>query len=70
MEKTRNAHKALVVKPEGKRNHSEDLGVDGTKILKWILGKQGERCVEWDHLVLDRGQWRAAVSTVMNLGVP
>jgi hypothetical protein len=29
----------LVRKPEGK-NHSEDLGVGGTIILKWILRKQ------------------------------
>jgi hypothetical protein len=29
----------LVEMPEGK-NHSEDLGVDGITILKWIIGKQ------------------------------
>jgi hypothetical protein len=30
----------LVGKPEGK-NSSKDLGVDGSTILEWILGKQG-----------------------------
>jgi hypothetical protein len=28
-----------VRKPEGKEDHSEDPGVDGEIILKWILGK-------------------------------
>jgi len=34
----KNAYKNLVRKPE-KKNHSQDLGVDGSIILKWILGK-------------------------------
>jgi hypothetical protein len=34
----RNARKVLVGKPEG-INYSEDPGVDGTIILKWILEK-------------------------------
>jgi hypothetical protein len=34
----RNSYKVLVGKPEGK-NHSEDLGVDGDLILKWISAK-------------------------------
>jgi hypothetical protein len=34
----KNAYKMLVGKPKG-RYHSEDLGVDGRIILKWILRK-------------------------------
>jgi hypothetical protein len=34
----RNAYKVLVGRPEGKR-HSEDLGIDRSVILEWILGK-------------------------------
>jgi len=33
-----NAYKILVGKSEG-RDHSEDLGIQGKIILKWILGK-------------------------------
>jgi hypothetical protein len=35
----RNAYKSMVGKPE--RDHSEGIGIDGTIILKCILGKQG-----------------------------
>jgi hypothetical protein len=40
MEKTRNGYTLLVGKPAGKRL-SEDVGVVGRIILKWILWKQG-----------------------------
>ena len=36
MGERRGAYRVLVAKPEGK-NHLEDLGVDGSVILKWIL---------------------------------
>jgi hypothetical protein len=35
----RNAYDILVVKPEWKRNHSEDLSADSRMILEWIFGK-------------------------------
>jgi hypothetical protein len=38
MEEMRNAYKITVRKPEG-RDHSEDLGINGRIILKFILGK-------------------------------
>jgi hypothetical protein len=49
-----NLYKISVGKPE-RRDHSEDLSVDGRIILKWI------------NLAEDRGQWRALVNTLMNL---
>jgi hypothetical protein len=39
----RNSYKILVGKPE-RKNHSEDLGVDGKIILEWILGNWVGRC--------------------------
>jgi hypothetical protein len=38
MGKMRNALRILVGKFEGK-NHSEEIDVDGTIILEWILGR-------------------------------
>jgi hypothetical protein len=38
MGEMRNVYKILVEKSEGKKDHLEDLGVDG-KILEWILDK-------------------------------
>jgi hypothetical protein len=40
---TRNAHKILVGKSE-KRNHSEDLGIDGKIILEWLSLDRVGRC--------------------------
>lgn len=40
--------KVLVGKPEGK-NHSEDRGVDGRMLSKWILGRLAEG-LEWIQL--------------------
>jgi len=57
-------HKILVAKPEG-GDHLEDIGLDRTIALKWILmGK-----LDWIHLVQDRYCWRDSVNTVINLRV-
>jgi hypothetical protein len=37
------------------RDHSEDPGVDGRLILKWMLGRRVEG-VDWIHLAQDRGR--------------
>jgi hypothetical protein len=65
----RNAYNILVGKPEGK-NHLEDLGVDGSITLEWILVKRGWKGVNWIHLAQVKNQWRALVNRVMNLRVP
>jgi len=37
MEERRCAHRGLVGKHEGEREHLEDLSIDGRLILKWIV---------------------------------
>ena len=49
------------------RDHLEDPGVDGRKILTWIFGKWG---MDWIELAQDRDRWWAPVNAVMNLRVP
>jgi hypothetical protein len=47
-----------------KKDHSEDLGVDGRIILK-----QGNilEIIVWNHVAQDRDRWWTLVNTVMNL---
>jgi hypothetical protein len=50
------------------RDHSEDLGVDGRIILKY-LREIGCDILDWIDVAEDRDRWRALVNTVMNVGV-
>jgi hypothetical protein len=65
----RRKHVGFWWKVQKERDHQEDLDVCGRIALKWILEK-------WDggvwvgFMAQDRGQWRAVVSTVMNLRLP
>jgi hypothetical protein len=52
----RNAYQILVEKLEEKRDRMEDIGVNGKRILKWILMAWGGNK---SQLVQDRVQWRA-----------
>jgi hypothetical protein len=44
------------------RDHSEDLGVDGKIILKWIIGKMVEY-LDWINLAQYSDQWWDVVNT-------
>jgi hypothetical protein len=66
---TRNAYRILVGKPEGKR----PLGRPTRRWLdniKMDLREIGWGSIDWIDLAQDKNQWRALVSTVMNLQVP
>jgi hypothetical protein len=53
-----------------KRDHFEDLGVDGRIIFKCVYKKGAGGDMEWSDLVQDRDRCRALVNAVMNLRVP
>jgi hypothetical protein len=47
------------------RDHSEDLGVDGKVIFKWILKKYGRWvAVDWTDVAQDKDRLRDLVNTV------
>jgi hypothetical protein len=64
-----NAYRLLVRKPEGKRplGRSRRRWVDN---IRMDLGEVGWGDVDWISLAQDRDQWRAFVSSVLNLRVP
>jgi hypothetical protein len=64
----RNASGLLVVNPEGKRplRRLRRVLMDNNKIN---LGETGLGGMDWIYLAQDSNQWRALVSTVMNLQV-
>ena len=69
MEQSRNAHRVLVGKPEGKRplGRTRRRWEDNIKVdLREVGGDPGELI----DLAEDRDQWRAYVRAVMNLRVP
>ena len=49
-----------------KRDHLENLGVDGRIIQKWIFEKL-DGGVDWISVAQNRGKWRAVVKTAMIL---
>jgi hypothetical protein len=69
MGEKRTAYTIFVGKPEGKRPL-------GRRTRRWVdnikidLGEIGWKGMGWIDLAQDSDQWRALVSTVMNLRVP
>lgn len=51
-----------------KRGHSEEPGVYGTVLCKWILRKQDGTALS-DYCSVERGKWQALVNMLMNLWV-
>jgi hypothetical protein len=62
-------YRILVGKPEGKRpvGRPRRRWVNNIKMILRDVGCSG---MDWTYLAQDRDQWRAFVSTVMNLRVP
>jgi hypothetical protein len=66
---TRNAHRILVGKPEGKRPLGR-LRRRWMNNIEMDLREIGWVGMDWIDLAHDRDEWRALVNTVMNLRVP
>jgi hypothetical protein len=69
MVEKRNAYRILMGKPEGKTplGRPRRRWEDNIRINLIEIGWGG---MDWIYLTQDRDQWRALVSTVMNLRVP
>jgi len=63
-------YRILLRKPEG-RNHSEDPGINGIIISKWIRrGGRGGGPMDWIYVAQDRERWRPFVNAIMNFWMP
>jgi hypothetical protein len=64
-----NAYRILVEKPEGRRQlgRPRRRWVDSNKMDLREIVWDG---IEWIDLAQDRAQWKALVTTIMNLRVP
>ena len=69
MEQSRNTHRILVEKPEGKRSLGRPRRRREDNI-KMNFREAGCNAGDWIDLAQDRDQWQAYVRTVMNLWVP
>jgi hypothetical protein len=69
MGETRNAYRILVGMPDGKRplGRTRRRWMDNIKMDLREIVWDG---VDWIDMAQDRDQWRALVSTVLNLRVP
>jgi hypothetical protein len=52
-----------------KRNHLEDLDIDGRIILKSVF-KKWDGGMDWNYLAQGRDRWRALVNAIFNLQIP
>jgi hypothetical protein len=50
-----------------RRDHLEELGLDGRIILKWMFREICCEGVDWMRMVQDRQKWRAVVNAVMEI---
>jgi hypothetical protein len=53
-----------------KRDHLEDLGVDGMMLLKLIFKMWGWGDMDWINLAQGRERWRALVNAGMTFWLP
>jgi hypothetical protein len=69
MGEKKNSYRIFVRKPEGKRplGRPRHRWVNN---IKMDLREVGWDVVDWIDMAQDRDQWRALVSTVLNLRVP
>ena len=65
---TRGLHTRVWWRNLKKRDHLEDLGIDGRIILKWIINRMVK--LQLDELAVDRDKRWAIVNMVMNLWIP